>query len=186
MKENWTQFWVEIRSPLKITSSAICPLGLMLEPIVKLNSSLPSLHFSRAKLSHFTEYKQTIDYFSSNLEQLSSKEKALLYRVLAILSVKDSKLELLARLELDLKDNLHRCDLSTILNFSIGADLVPGSTVYEKTHSYVYGKLMDSIKHLFVKLNVIRLTKKPGSGTEQETEYFSYLDKTFEILDVGF
>jgi hypothetical protein len=30
------------------------------------------------------------------------------------------------------------------------------------------------------------LTKKPGSGTEQETEYFSYLDKTFEILDVGF
>lgn len=164
------------------------PLGYKLESILVQNAELPALKMSRTKLNKFTEYTRTIEYFSSNLGQLSLKERAILYRVLAILGAKDADGKLLTSLESDFYKNSSSLDLSTILNLSIGADLVQGSTredFYRRTTEHVYMKLMDTMKHLFVQLKVIQLTKH-AEESEQDKELLAYLDKTFEILNVSF
>ena len=120
---------------------------------------MPKLIESQNRISSLKEVSNAIDYFSNNLENITYRERAILFRVLALFNNK-SYSRILNSLEQDFYDNIVKHDLNDILNYLNGVNSTHTSNIhfYKKTSDHVKHKLLSDLRFLFVELKVLKLS----------------------------
>jgi hypothetical protein len=94
-----------------------------LEELVIANKSNSHFQHVLIKLNQRSnhELNESIDFFQSNLAQLSVKEQSVLFHVISFLNLKGSKShELILMLEEKFYDQIEQCDMDDILNYQKG------------------------------------------------------------------
>lgn len=149
-----------------------------IESIVKKNESLQLMKQAKETVSDNKTFIDSVEFFIKHFEQLSSSEKAILYRLLGTIGDRRIDTNLVTNLELDFYENFHEYDLNTILNFSIGAQLIQNSTIhfYARTTDHVYRKLLANIRFIYVNLKVLKLNEN-----QFEYKFLNQLDQIGNI-----